>query len=246
MANTDLKILSKHPSHAFYCLIIVIFLITNQLISCKPDEPQPPDDCTECGPFMLNETADYLLFGPGSWWVYKETYSGKFDSIYMRRSQTRVRKVVGEKRTITYEHIDYQQISGTTGATYTYDQLIPFPDGFLPFVYKMRLDKSRSDPYVGHTQPFGWPVKIGETVDVDGSNETFFKGAIDSMEVQDIMYFNVLHFETTNDASFVYGKYDFENGGPTEYYWAKGIGLIKNNSLNHPKNWELTKYSIIK
>ncbi len=229
------------PFRIFISLITVFVFL-----QCNPDDASEINDCTECGPYYLGEIEDYLYFKPGSWWVYKNTFTEELDTLVMKSSSKRMRKIVGDKRTVTYEHIDFILTSKVNQAKYTYSQVVPFPDPAAPYRHKVWIDKGRTNPYVGHTQPFAWAEYYKPDMIVGGGsgNDTYYRGKSDSLVIQGQVYFDIMEFETTDDFSFIYGEEHWENGGPTIYLWAKGVGLIRNGSLKFKQNWELVSYHI--
>jgi len=83
--------------------------------------------------------------------------------------------------------------------------------------------------------PFDLPKGGGASQDV------IFKGKLDSLQVQDKWYYDVVEFEVDIDYS--------QNGRRGVYFWAKNVGLIKRDRYSHitkeiEESWELIDYKV--
>jgi hypothetical protein len=62
---------------------LTLLILFSFLCSCckhpKPDDPKPPLPFRHCPKELL----DYVIFQPGTYWVYEDSATGKFDSVWV-------------------------------------------------------------------------------------------------------------------------------------------------------------------
>lgn len=250
----------KHPSkkYTLYALL-VIFNLTG-LINCKEKEKKPED----LGFLSLGEAKDYLLFKPGTWWVYRNSYTNELDSMILTSCSLDTISAFSDKRHLIYENIKFNIESSRDGATYFNYSYGLDPDALNFYInwgwscqrnggYYIKYNSS----YPVSTCHFYYPFSTSfGGYEQDSFYHTYFLTKKDSMTVKGKTYFDVVSFRVPEDESYPYPNKWIGDNGKSTYYWAKNSGLIKierksgyysnSNFIEVHMNWELTESHIIK
>jgi len=190
------------------CVFIGVLLLGG--CKCKDDEV----------PTLLlsQESKDYCLFLPGSWWVYQNETTLQYD-------------------TLTITNVEnaffYSKNSNDNTERYT----ISFKQKELFSKNSIRLDRGTIESYLGFTYNGGFgdelyfdrPTYRKDSISI--LNSLKFKVHLDSMEFKSSRFYSVKHFESLS---------------PIEYkniYWVNNIGMVK---LEKPNGdiWNLINYSV--
>lgn len=85
----------------FWLTLIFICVSSSK---CRTIEDPPQEDL---GLLTLGEAKDYLLFKPGSWWVYKNSYTNEIDTMLLDYCFIDTFHAENEKKKFDYEDIMY-------------------------------------------------------------------------------------------------------------------------------------------
>jgi len=196
-------------------LLSGIFLLGFSLQNCNPDPPDPPPK--DLGFLGLGEAKDYVYFKKGTWWVYKNTRTGLYDTIevYFNLLDTLAEK--SDKWRFTNELFSVKSKSLTTGHFYNFYQrsaavdVLTEPTGFIT------PNLARREPFEGDIIPFYYPFVKPHY----GYN--FCVNIKDTMNINGQVYPDVAVFYIKQDAL----EPDPLNGKPAKYYWARHYGLVQ-------------------
>jgi hypothetical protein len=208
--------------------LTVIAFIFFFFTSCR--KKYEPVNTTETVP-VSSEIQSWCLFKPGTYWIYKDSVSGREDSVYVlsvtndvvqHNSGSNVigKKIINEQRIIITLKVDsifsyksyilssypYDRLVGTNGSIWTFDIFRP--------------DSTKLDPVYGIIK--NYPVSqlalpVGVLSDVRGVNFSY-----------------VFQYAST---PMIYFK---ENN-----YWKKGIGLLKRKHTFESSHQSLLRYNIV-
>ncbi|MBL7811252.1 MAG: hypothetical protein JNL57_03425 [Bacteroidetes bacterium] len=199
--------------------------------SCKPDPPKPKDPVTIYN--NLGEVKDYCVFKPGTWWVYQNDLTGDIDSHWVASCQV-------WKST---EHGTESWSKHVTLVQELFDMVVKtnFTDGLGNKCYwEYYTTGEYIDVYPG--PPSQGFVVTGRKVWKSGGtyNDIFVKPYFTTSNytpyqlafypkytVSGVEYDSVRVFRVENDGVFPESKTPTVPGGRSDYYFAKGFGIIK-------------------
>ncbi|MES2618432.1 MAG: hypothetical protein V4613_11165 [Bacteroidota bacterium] len=236
-----------------YCKQLFFFIVLLMAISCKEKDPQPED----LGFISLGEAKDYLLFKPGTWWVYKNSVTNELDTTLLESCGVDTAYAKSKKRVFTYERVGYYKRSLRDNAIYRTFSGSMNPDvvNFNPgWVLECIRENGYREKYFsgsGVSCHFYYPFDRGGAG--NGVYETTFNNKQDSIVVSGKTYYDIVSFSIYHDGTFPYPNIYVGPLCNNIYYWAKGYGIIKiemqgwdiNNNII-TMNWELIDYKIIK
>jgi len=208
-------------------IFLFILLITLFFVSCKKDNTPVPtphsQTLPQCDPIItFNHSydtiypSDYLMAYPGSWWEYD---NGFIDSC------------------LAWEEVFIHQTTIIDGCKYVEEDLWILPEklsyhsgniAFNQAVNSSQNHESTKFYFIYSDMPgiYHNSVTHYDTYKVTTTLEMF--PALDSMVVNGITYYDVIHQKTTSKTGFY--KFRGERG-PTftdDYFFAKDVGLISN------------------
>ncbi len=253
-------------------LTIVVISISFILIfnsCCRSNECKCNDrwgykvsDCTprSFGPYPLGGARDYLYFKPGSYWIYKNSYTGELDSLYMAYCDTFVQTTKGmdyKWLDITYTVIDFTLKSDILNSSYRTYSTPYYPD----------INDVEKDGYI-YTQfceMFAYPNGPG-LVSGDIFHYPFPDHNIPNLfehynqiKWSDSTFYDVgVFYNDLYSANMIRMPKNVPGGcGPAnfgKFYWGNGVGIIAmEDSINLYSNnekklnrWELIRYHLEK
>jgi len=209
-------------------LIILLLNVLAATYSCGP-EPIEPIKKTELGFLPLGEVKDYVFFKPGTWWVYKNTRTGEYDSILVTYSLLDTIEQNSEWRHFTNEVFDVESKSLTNGYSYSLYMRSLSAEG-PDFTWLCAPTLERGNPYEGDIDPFYYP--FDRLKNKKGDYEAYCLTVKDTMTINYKMYKDVaIFYIKSNGTEPLPLKHK-----PEKYYWAKNYGIIK-KELFDSKFW---------
>lgn len=219
-----------------YFLLFPIFIFG--LLNCSKDKvPGEPTPCATCQ--KVTEAKDYFAFKVGSWWVYEEETTLERDSVYVTESY------------IDEGGYDFNVRMFSTYQDFYYHYWPTFMSNLngcsiYSAVSKRCLFINRSKyqfgNVLGESKCFFIKYYIGDFI-YSGSDMTYCP---DNKVIFENIY-NEFVIDTFNFSktikihelcSYIDGKQ------PTNYYYSKGIGIIKKEFLDSNQVWNLVNYHI--
>lgn len=218
--------------------ITLLSLLTLLLVmaACKDKEPNTNSDpCTNCQSVL--EAKDYFLFKVGSWWVYEEETTHERDSMYVTEANNDPNSYgfdIRIKSVLTgYEYhywpVYYQAIGGCSTTMPVHKKCL--------FV---KESKGKLGDFIGESNCFF--VKYGQGDFVSAFNVNFEnnKVYIDSVyENYSVVDLNFLKTIKTRELAKVQ-----DDNQPTNYYYSKGVGVVRKELLDSNEVWNLVNYYI--
>lgn len=230
-------------------LITWLIAITVNLSNCSKKNSDSPSS-QDLGFFSLGEAKDYLLFKPGTWWVYKNSNTNELDTMVLFSSGFDTIHVVNRlppsqpyKNIFSYEYITYKIYSHRDKAVYHTFCRGMEPDAafFLNFEFRCQRDSGFYNKYhtgYGLSTQFYFPFHLDGH---DGLSGTKFIERADSMDVRGKTYYDIVSFSVQNDGSYPYPNFYIVQNGKSIYHWAKYIGVIKIEHHSYDKNFQEIK-----
>jgi hypothetical protein len=244
-------------------IIILIFESCCRSNECKCNDRwgYKVSDCTprSFGPYPLGGAKDYLYFKQGSYWIYKNSYTGELDSLYMAYCDTFVQTTKGMDYRwldVTYTAIEFKLRSDIHSASYhSYTQrVLPDVTGFDPNNFfsvqfcEMTFDGPKSGTS-GYIFQYPFPLKVNPNKyehynQIKWSDSTFYDVGV--------FYNDVYSFDMIRMPKNVPGGCGPANFG--KFYWGKGVGIIAmedslylySNNEKKLNRWELIRYHLEK
>ena len=228
---------------------------------CREQWGEYVDDCTpkSFGPYPLGGAKDYLYFKRGSYWIYKNSFTGELDSLYLAYCDTFVKTTKGSDYRwleVKYTAIEFKLRSDIYNASYrSYTQrVLPDVTGFDPNNFfsvqfcEMSFDepKSGSSGYI-FQYPFpkkNNPNKYEHYDQIKWTDSTFYDVGV---FYNDLYSYNMIRMPKNVPGGC----------GPTnlgKFYWGKGVGIVAmedslylySNNEKHLNRWELIRYHLEK
>lgn len=187
----------------------------------------------------LGDAKDYILAAPGSYWIYKNTNSGAFDTQRLINFEVDLTSSTQKQRDGQSYILEYNRVFRTLSCSYSNQSILEKTNDFFtnPDVYANNKIVLLRRMNKGTANIFFYPFVERETV-----SNTNYTGMDSIMKVQGEEYQMVAKFEVIQDHSWE-GSEPYPN---TIYYFAKGVGLIKRQALEKGDAWELVNYYVIK
>lgn len=223
-------------------LLSVIFFYI--LTSCNTTAPDPK--WKTFGPYYIGEAIDYIKFKKGTYWVYKDLKTQKFDTIVFQQDFHDTIKYEdnydGKSGHVAIkEYYTCQWYSVSTGYTYNFYMRAPFiyenMDGKRTGLFGFDLSKHKPGAVVTIYNFLVAPFdrKDHNYVDVIAQDT--------SITINSVTYDHVLYLGVRNDV--------LSNEPDTYVYWAKNYGMIKvdyselNNPIDEYNDLELFSSNIV-
>ncbi|MES2556446.1 MAG: hypothetical protein V4604_09870 [Bacteroidota bacterium] len=216
-----------------FVLTLVVLLIS---VSCKDKAPKPGGPCTTCQ--SVSAAKDFFYFKMGSWWVYEEETSHERDSMYVIEANDDVNGYdfdIRIKSALTDYEYHYWPIyfSGISGCS----EVTPISKKCL-FV---KESKGNPGDFIGESNCFFIRHRKGEFVSAFNVNFPDNKVYID--DILDTFQLNSFSFPSTIKTHELAKIQD--NNQPTNYYYAKGVGIVRKEFLDSNQVWNLVDYYIV-
>jgi hypothetical protein len=131
--------------------------------------------------------------------------------------------------------------STTTKYEYKYYTGSANPDANIESLKRQNLisfvfGKSKLGDYQGESVSFFYPFDSTRTPGT-GSSASYYKGHDSLYSLKGKTYYSVRKFYLENDNTW--------DRWSVNYYWAKGIGLIRKENTSKNESWELINFNII-
>lgn len=217
-------------------IFILVVMVACQ--KCKKKQPEPDPG------FNTEPSADlyaYAYFLPGTYWVYEDSISGIIDSVYItyanKGTYTNGDNEVAQgyprgtfnwfkcEMISSYDHYKYQNSTDQSWEIY----------GSVPSVKRMRLIMPGSGFLAGTT--------INTAITYPG--KTLYVG-LDYVIYQ--RYYNsfvVKNKNFSNTQKWFNYKSNCDDDQNTNYYIAKGIGIVRREQTDSNRTWNLVRYNIV-
>ncbi len=248
-------------------LLIVIVIVFNSCCKskecqCREQWGEYVEDCTpkSYGPYPLGGAKDYLYFKPGSYWIYKNSYTGELDSLYMAYCDTFVKTTKGMNYKwldITYTVIDFKLVSDILKTSYRTYSTPYYPDN----------NNVEKDGYI-YTQfcemyayPNGTGLVSGDIFHYPFPNHNIPKlfEYHNQIKWSDSTFYDVGVFYTDEYSKHLIRAPKNVSGGCNpatqgKIYWGKNVGIIamedsiylySSQTLKYSR-WELIRYHLEK
>ena len=212
-------------------LLLLLAPVCMCLHSCKPDDNTPPAPGVFKAP---QEVIDYCYFKEGTYWIYRDSVSGQYDTVSVISSNfdtlTNTNDGVKEYYDI-FDVITYRSFDKYNEATWLRDR--PWLITGAPIVYQTRYKPGDSKgTSIYHFHPYTLGRKIEDNNDIIS-----LSGALASYTVLSQSYQSILVFSHAKDPNYDYSS--------TKIYQAKNIGIIKKVITAKNQVWELINYNIV-
>lgn len=231
---------------------ISLFVLTISILAlsaCK-------SDCTEsgtCDPqhvdYKLGIYADYISFKTGSYWIYKHSVTGQYDTVTCLSSQISQQSVKGNTNSNSHITINFEKLKATYFSSfskwmYTEETVSPtVTSNTLESSYKIML--SRSVKYEGDNISFIAPFAVNSCAGKGGS-VTCCANVDTTLKVNSSDFTQVVKYTNTSDEVWNPNSYPIAKRDPKAiYWWSKGIGLIKRTNLTENYDWDLVEYHLV-
>ena len=225
-----------------YLLMIISCLIG--FVQCKRDIAPTPITYTTYTP---NQTIkDYCIFKTGTYWVYKDSASGKLDSVWVYQySQTT--DTLKKTQTETYYCPVY--LYRTFSSKYRSNNYVEFNTAFevqnnLNLVLESVID---STGFIGQYVKVFSPFIINRAQSFYTSSDvcTLQQNINNLTGINSNFFSNVYKYSHTKDCSNYYfiNYQHFEN--KTNTYFAPHIGMVRKEVPDSNIVWNLIRYNIV-
>jgi hypothetical protein len=213
--------------------IIIIILATIFIESCKKD------DTINGTRLIPTEMKAYWDFKPGTYWIYKDSTSGAFDSTYVTgyTNYTGNGTLNYTDQPITYEYLQMNTHSTLDSADYGYwiNTQAGIKD-YAPNGNRVFGSKSKQGGDYGTRNCFVYPIMQGISVSQG------YGGPADTCIVRKIYtaysgYSNVIEVDNTLNS--------FENYWGTKSFYVENIGLIRYVVQHYNKVRVLVRYHVV-
>jgi len=222
---------------------VILGFLSISILGCK-DEPE-----TWTRYEYLNEARDYIYFRTGTWWVYKKTPTGEFDTIVVYNNWNDTVKLMGDGNTLYYERLEWSAKSKVDNYNYRFNRgpgLLPDPSYATEYMITKKgygWSKSRPGDGGGHLLNFLYPFDTSWNR-IGSVSDTRLVSYQDTMTVQGVKYSDVKTFEASSDFSFIYDDLG-RSGGRVQYSWSPHVGIIKREHMTKDQSWELVESFIV-
>ena len=231
--------------------MVCFFLIL--CFGCKKESSSTPK--TEyIGLISMDEGKDYLLFQPGSFWVYKNSLSNELDTIVLRNSnlyilEWRNTNVLNpDPYSFDAEYISYNTYSLRDSANYnTYCTNAGISRNAPGFYKIFEFDCQReggkyykNTSFNDESTVFFYPFYTDEH---KRNGTATCLGKVDSISLNSKTYYDVVSFSVEQDVAYLHPNFYVFNHGTSIYHWAKNIGLIKIEHQSYVKNMNVIKFN---
>jgi len=201
------------------------------LHSCKPDDNTPPAPRVFKAP---QEVIDYCYFKEGTYWIYRDSVSGQYDTVSVISSNF-------DTLTNTNDGVKeyYDIFLVTTYSSYDkYNENIrlqarPWLITGAPIVFYIKYKPGDSK---GSTFYHFYPYEIGKMYSIANDKITILNTQ-NSLFVGSNTFLNIVAFAHSKDPNYGYSA--------TIIYQAKNIGIIKKVITAKNQVWELINYNIV-
>jgi hypothetical protein len=196
--------------------------------ACKPDKTKDPITIT----YKLGEVKDYMVFKPGTYWVYQNDITGEIDSQWVTSCQVGEYSQKGTEeysRHITLKQEFFEMYIATNfidgygdnprWKVSSWGQKVnayPSPD----YAYVARKTKT-ANKTGGTAAVYGKPYYMSD------KKEVFQISLLTNYELNGSTYDTVRVFRVGADWCFPQSKIPSLDGGNSDYYYAKNVGVIK-------------------
>ena len=194
-------------------------------------EPLPVIDAPQ-------EVKDYIIFKPGTYWIYKDSTTGTEDSVF-------VYDFIEGHDTLypnnapagIYEWFQVSTSSALDGYDYYYkyyaDNIIEHPNYMVTVI----REKLKPGDYVGEILCFIFPPNVGYVAywgpyDVASVYQYFDSYILDNLSFQNTIEIH----ETVNIT---------ENDQRTNFFFGKNYGIVRKELLDSNRVWNLTRCNIV-
>ncbi len=221
-----------------FSLIFMLLCLSN----CKDVKTtDPPQE--DLGFFSLGEVKDYILFKPGSYWIYRNSYTNEIDTIVLQYCNLDTTYQESKLRKFSAEVITYMYKSKRDGAVYNSYVQVSNPEAsnfFMVWSWRCtRIGGARTiyDNSNGDGCQFYYPFDSTNSRG-NGVYSTTFSGRLGSLDVGGKIYTDVVAFSVLSDCSYPYPNKYLLSAGKSTYFWSKGNGLVRivNDSWDAPNN----------
>jgi hypothetical protein len=224
----------KYLPHVASLVVLALLLVTTT--GCKDKDPKPSTgECTTCQSVM--EAKDYFLFKMGLWWVYEEETTHERDSMYVTEANNdpssygfdiRIKSALTDYE-YHYWPVYYQAISGCSTTMPVHKKCL--------FV---KESKGKIGDFIGESNCFFVEYNEGDFVSAFNVNFENNKVYIDSVyENYSVIDLDFLKTIKTRELAKVQ-----DGNQPTNYYYSRGVGIVRKELLDSNKVWNLVNYYI--
>ena len=173
--------------------------------------------------YFGQEFRDYVIYKPGSYWIYQELATGEIDSIYLYKQSFYINKST-QKIDYNYEGISESKISSLHDTlTYSGNVLGKNPCGEYKAITVNGFVNSNVNYFEG---------EIGYSALT--ASYTFYTEKKDSIEFNKLKFFEVKIFE---NAMQIFSNQPFKT------YYSKHVGLVRTELFNG-QVWNLIRYKV--
>ena len=212
-------------------LLLLLAPLCMCLHSCKPDDNTPPAPRVFKAP---QEVIDYCYFKEGTYWIYRDSVSGQYDTVSVISSNfdtlTNTNDGVKEYYDI-FEVITYRSFDKYNEAIWLRD--MPWLIHGVPIV---NSKKYKAGDTKGSTIYHFYPYQIGASKEGPYDKVTIIELS-NSLTINSKSFYNIITFYHTKDARYQETE--------TIEYQSKKIGIIKRRIPKLNQVWELINYNIV-
>jgi hypothetical protein len=210
----------------FPLLLIICFA------GCKKDSSTENPE-----PLLIpQEVKDYMMFQPGTYWVYIDSVSGRVDSLYVTETKHEFDTlVIGSYPKRVYEIFVVKSHSSMDGYDYTFEVNTTYSANDND-VFDLFEEKFKPGDYAGQTLWFIYKPYVGQ-IFYEGNATKMVKNIYPIFKLNNSVYYNVI--EVYHDISAI----DVSNH--VTNYFASKFGIIRKELLDSNQVWNLARSNII-
>lgn len=212
----------------FYLPLLMFFVFF--FYSCsKVEEPSSPPETWPIDTTVLS----YFYFNEGSYWVYKNDQTGQNDTQEVTKAIKEWIYWAQEKK---YERATIEYTSTYEKSFYT--RILYWDRCHAPYCCLVFSGKSDTTGGYGYSGTCHYPFIINETRNASIGSEYTVIDVYDSLTINRFTFKDVAQIRTTNAYFF--------KGQDVDFYWARGVGIVKRDFINLNESWSLIDYKLIK
>jgi hypothetical protein len=210
---------------------IVLTIMAFVFSGCRRDTDSEEPLCHGTG--FSKDVKEWMLFQPGTYWIYEEENSGIIDSVYVTFATH-----YGDPESADFNCITKNTLDNYESAYHrAHNELTCFPclSPHGACVIIMR-EKYKPNDFVGETVYFLYDHFIGDWRRT-GNDTIALSNIQGSLALENDIFSNVVQIHHAKDIT--------EHDQETNFYFAKNIGIVKKELLDSNQVWNLIRYYIV-
>ena len=216
----------------YYALAFFIFSVCS--CSCDKEggdpEPLPVIDAPQA-------LKDYIVFKPGTYWIYKDSTSGVVDSVFVTDFiEGHDTLYPSHAASGIYEWFQVNTHSALDGYDYYYKFNADDIYHIANTLYAVNREKLKPGDYVGTIYCFISPFTIGLTA-YTVYDVTTVSNYYSGITIGSHLFPEVVKIHETRNVT--------EEQQVTNFYFSKNIGIVRKELVDSSKVWNIERYFIV-